>query len=179
MSLIQDMQKHASAQVNSGEWSSVASILRLLRSEQPVARLCGSVETADTVAASGNSHPILMTAMSQDAVGAFLLNKLAGDGVAWAHRLTVPYLEGLVAKGALNEAGKAALIELSQPAGALLYPDITALACETAWKNEQRRLRDIELKTRFDATLNQLDSVENAAGVQALRDMANEFEVQE
>lgn len=132
MTLAQLIKQHAQAAADAGNWSAVATAVKAigLRAEP---RTCSSVETAGALAGVGVNWASVMVLIDGDAVGRFLLTKMAAEGVAWAHPLTVPYLrskQGVT----LTVAGVDALIELSSPQ---LFPGLTAEQCQQAVEAEQ------------------------------------------
>ncbi len=131
MTLALMIKSNAQSAANAGNWAAVVTAVKSLglRAEP---RLCGSVETAGALAAVGVNWAAVMALIEGDAVGRFLLTKMAAEGVAWGHALTVPYLRAK--QGAvLTAAGVDALIELSSP---LLYGSLTAAECQSAVQAE-------------------------------------------
>lgn len=154
MTLAQLIKQHAQVAADAGNWSAVATAVKAfgLRAEP---RTCSSVETAGALAAVGVKWAAVMVLIDGDAVGRFLLTKMAAEGVAWGHVLTVPYLRSK--QGAvLTVAGVDALIELSSPQ---LFPGLTADQCRLAFETEQA-----------EATAQQAAAVRSArvAGVRSL-----------
>ncbi len=131
MRLTEAIRTHALAEAQAGNFNAVATKLRTVI-ETAVPRECGSVETADALIAVGANPMADLDAMRGDATGQFLLTKLAGPGVSWGHRLTVPYLAGLVAAGKILQKSMDALVQLSAPT-THPFASVTAADCSAAW----------------------------------------------
>jgi hypothetical protein len=130
VSLSQAIKDHALIEAQSGDWLAVSNILKSI-SVTAIPRECGSVETADALLAVGSNPFQDLDALNYDATGQLLLSKLSTQGVAWAHRLTVPYLQGLVSAGKLSQVSVDAMKALSAPT---TYPwaDVTPEECSAA-----------------------------------------------
>ena len=189
MSLLSLINQHALSAAQSGDWATVASTLNALSTEVRVTELRTArwlmLQLTDVVRTE-NGIPLteadivlgtLQSAAIPRVKAAY--DSLCNGGLDLSEDQVQQMIPVLAAAGSWPSGLAEKVMQAGKRPVRLLDADTTALACEAAWKTEQRRLRDVDLKTRFDAILNQLGSVENAAGIQALRDMANEFEVQE
>lgn len=114
MELITAINQHCRAAAESGDWPGVVATLRAITITAP-ARECFGVETADALDSVGDRRRAIMLALQNDPDGRYCLQKLASDGVLWAHRLTVKLMDGLIAAGVMTATDKAALIQLSSP----------------------------------------------------------------
>jgi hypothetical protein len=113
------------------DWAAVAAILRAITvTADP--RECSSVETADALIAVGANPFEDLDSLNHDATGQLLLSKLSSQGIAWAHRLTRPYLQGLVTAGKLSQVSLNALVQLSSN---VTHPfaDVTPEQCASAY----------------------------------------------
>jgi hypothetical protein len=124
---------HAAAfeAASAGNWlACAASVAAIAQTEAP--RLCGGVETAQALDASGPRRRAIMIAMQNDPDGRFVLAKLASTGVMWAHPMTAGLMDALIVAKVMDPADKAALVQLSAPT---TYPfaDVTADDCHKAW----------------------------------------------
>lgn len=138
--LLDAIKQHAEGFAVAGDWAVVAKVLQdITVTAEP--RECQTVETADALIAVGEDPNALMGILSKDATGTFLLSKLAQSGkdadgnpigVAWAHRLTLPYLQAGVDAGAISQKAMDALVQLSAPT-TCPYADVTAEDCSGAW----------------------------------------------
>jgi hypothetical protein len=173
MTLASLITQHAAAAATAGDWASVAAAIQALElREDP--RLCSGVETAMALAGVGASWPAVIELIEGDATGRWLLTKLAGEGVKWAHSLTTPYLQAKQS-GALSVAAVQALIGLSAP---LLYADLTAEQCQAAVQAAQaqqafqalqdRRLAWDTLSAQIRSQIESGQLADNAAVVAAV-----------
>tara|TARA_R110000868_G_scaffold235833_1_gene489740 strand:+ start:42 stop:710 length:669 start_codon:yes stop_codon:yes gene_type:complete len=134
------IREHAAAEATAGDWQAVAEILQsIVSTSEP--RECQTVETADALIAVGENPNALIAVLAKDPTGNFLLSKLAQSGrdaqgnaigVAWAHRLTVPYLQAGVDAGLVSQTAMTALVDLSQSKTHPLSA-VTADDCSSAW----------------------------------------------
>jgi len=134
--LIDAIKTHALADAQSGDWAAVASALQAV-SVTAEPRLCYAVESGTAVAQAGGDPTAMLTVLLGDPNGMMLFQKLSSSaGVMWSHPATIPYLQALVSAGAMSEAVKDALIDLSAP---ITHPhaSVTAGQCETAWDTDQ------------------------------------------
>lgn len=144
--------------VLSPDWSACAAALQAI-SLTATARECFGVESAEALDVAGNRRRQIMAAMSQDPDGLFVLTKLAGTGVVWAHPMTVALMDALIAAGVMQSTDKAALVQLSAPV-TRPHADVTADDCQKAWSVDAAR-RDANLwaakSTAVNAWLDALD----------------------
>jgi hypothetical protein len=166
MRLIELIRQHALAAAIGADWSAVATAAKSLGLRAEL-RTCSSVETAGALAAVGVNWAAVMVLIDGDAVGRFLLTKMAAEGVAWGHPLTVPYLRSKQGS-VLTVAGVDALIELSSP---LLFPGLTAEQCQVAWENAIAE--DVALQTAAtqSARVASIESIDAAAIVDGSADL--------
>lgn len=117
--------------VLSPDWVACRDALRAI-SVTTTPRACYSVETADALDAVGNRRRNIMSAMQSDPDGQFILTKLAGEGVVWAHPRTIKLIDGLMAAEVATPDDKQALVSLSAPT---TYPHagVTADQCRDAF----------------------------------------------
>lgn len=112
------------------DWEACAAAMQAVSiTAEP--RLCYSVETSMAILAAGGDPNEIMAVMDRDATGKLLLTKLATVGVAWAHPLTVAYLDAAVAAAGLGKASRDAAVNLSAPTSRP-YVEVTAEDCEKA-----------------------------------------------
>lgn len=134
MNLIPEAIRHNQAALvaaASKDWAAVSAILQAITvTHEP--RECSSVETADALLAVGSNPFQDLDSLNHDATGQLLLSKLSSQGVAWAHRLTRPYLQGLVTAGKLSQASLNAMVQLSSN---VTHPfvDVTPEQCASEW----------------------------------------------
>ncbi len=166
MTLAQLIRQNALAAANAADWSAVATAVKSLGLRAEL-RTCSSVETAGALAAVGVNWAAVMVLIDGDAVGRFLLTKMASEGVAWGHPLTVPYLRSKQGS-VLTPAGVDALIELSSP---LLFPSLTAEQCRVVW--ETAIAEDVALQTAAirSARLASIESLDAATIVDGSADL--------
>lgn len=130
--LIDAIKTYALTDAQDGQWQTVAETLQAITvTAQP--RLCYAVESGTAVYQAGGDPTALLTVLLNDPNGMMLFQKLSSSaGVMWSHPATIPYLEALVTAGAMSEAAKDALIQLSAP---VTHPHagVTAEQCESAW----------------------------------------------
>ena len=173
--LIEAIKTHALAAAQVGQWQTVAETLQVIAvTAEP--RLCYAVESGTAVAQSGGDPTALLTVLLGDPSGMMLFQKLSSSaGVMWSHPATIPYLGALVAAGAMSEAVKDALVNLSAP---VTYPhtDVTAEQCSEAWTADQLQIQRLALRSRLDTIFNQIGTSEQADGIADLRAIATELE---
>jgi len=130
--LIDLIKAHALTEAQAGDWAAVAATLQAV-TITAAPRLCYAVESGTAVAQAGGDPTAMLTVLLADPNGMMLFQKLSSSaGVMWSHPATIPYLEALVSAGAMSEAVKDALIDLSAP---VTHPhaDVTADYCQRAW----------------------------------------------
>jgi len=132
MDLIDAIKQHAATLAASGDFQAVKNTVIALGLRSP-RRACFGVETADVLDAVGDRRRAIMAAMQNDPDGQFIMSKLAKDGVEWSHPRTVTLIDGLIEAGVATSEDKTALINLSSP---LLWSDLTADQCQSAWQAE-------------------------------------------
>lgn len=166
MRLIELIRQHALTAANAGDWSGVATTIKALNLRSEV-RTCSSVETAGALAAVGVNWATVMVLIDGDAVGRFLLTKMASEGVAWGHPLTVPYLRSKQGS-VLTSAGVDALIELSAP---LLFSSVTAEQCRVAWETSLAETAAQQAAAIRSARVASIESIDAAAIVNHSSDL--------
>jgi hypothetical protein len=138
--LAETIKQHALADAQAGNWSAVAETLQAI-TVTAAPRLCYAVESGTAVYQAGGDPTTLLSVLLGDPNGMMLFQKLSSSaGVMWSHPATIPYLEALVAAGAMSEAVKDALIDLSAP---VTHPHagVTADDCRKEWTvSETRRM---------------------------------------
>jgi len=136
--LAETIKQHALADAQAGNWSAVAVTLQAI-SVTAEPRLCYAVESGTAVAQAGGDPTTLLTVLLGDPNGMMLFQKLSSSaGVMWSHPATTPYLQALVSAGAMSEAVKDALIDLSAP---VTHPfaGVTADDCRKEWTVSETR----------------------------------------
>lgn len=156
------------------DWKTVAESMRAI-SVTAEPRLCYSVETSMAIMAVGGDPTEIMKAMEQDDTGRFLLMKLATVGVAWAHPLTVAYLDAAVAKSGLGKVSRDAAVALSSPT-TFPFAEVTPEDCKHEYQTEILNTKRNRWRAQFDAALNTVGTVEAADGVAAVLAIAHEME---
>ena len=158
MTLIELIRQNAFEAANAADWSAVATAVKSLGLRVEL-RTCSSVETAGALAAVGVNWATVMVLIDGDAVGRFLLTKMASEGVAWGHPLTVPYLRSKQGS-VLTSAGVDALIELSAP---LLFSSVTAEQCRVAWETSLAETAAQQAAAIRSARVASIESIDAAA----------------
>lgn len=105
-------------------------------------RECGSAETTHAIiAATGDpsSVELIALALESTATGRMIGSKLASTGVAWAHPLTRPVLQGMVAAKAISQSVMDALVALSAPT-THPYADVTPEQVADVLSEEAKRV---------------------------------------
>lgn len=176
-----DIQNNAAAlaAAQAGDWAACAVAMQSV-SITATPSECGAAETAAAIAAAhGGGHDAvrrsMLAALEGDHDGKVVLAKLASDGVAWAHDLTRPLIESLVAGQVCSRAVADALYQLSAPVS---YPhaSVTAEQCQQVWTLHTTQQRNDNWQERFNNAMNQIGTAEQAVGVAAVRLIANEME---
>ena len=167
MTLASAIRENALTEAQAGDWQAVAEIISAISTRQ-TPRSCFGVESADALDAVGNRRRSIMQALSQDPDGQFVMTKLAGNGVVWAHPMTVSLMDVMVSAGVMQTVDKTALVNLSSPI-TLHYPEATAEQCRVAW------IRD-DIQTRVDVAKNQIGTSEQAQAVATFAAIAGELE---
>jgi len=173
--LIDAIKNHALEAAQSGDWTAVAATLQAV-SVTAEPRLCYAVESGAAVAQAGGDPTTLLTVLLGDPNGMMLFQKLSSSaGVMWSHPATIPYLEALVSAGAMSEAVKDALIDLSAPVSHP-HSDVTAEECEEAWQAAESAAQKQVLRSRIDTAWNQIGTTEQAEAIAEFRAIADELE---
>lgn len=161
--LVDAIKTHALVAAQAGQWQTVAETLQAITvTAEP--RLCYAVESGTAVAQAGGNPTSLLTVLLNDPNGMMLFQKLSSSaGVMWSHPATIPYLQALVTAGAMSEAVKDALIQLSAP---VTHPhaDVTAEQCESAFEADYLQSAWV---TWLNETINPLIAAGDTAGVNA------------
>jgi hypothetical protein len=174
MDLITAIKTQASAAASAGNWATVAAAVQAITITAP-ARECFGVETADALDAVGDRRRAIMLALQNDPDGRYCLQKLASDGVLWAHRLTVKLMDGLISAGVMLAPDKAALIQLSSPT-TFPFAAVSAAECQSAWQADHAQTIRESAWTAMDRFRNQIGTSEQAAGITSMRAMLDGLE---
>jgi hypothetical protein len=173
--LAETIKQHALADAQAGNWPEVAAALQAI-SVTAEPRLCYAVESGTAVAQAGGDPTTLLTVLLGDPNGMMLFQKLSSSaGVMWSHPATVPYLQALVNAGAMSEAVKAALIDLSAP---VTHPfaDVTANQCALVWAADLAQIARSDRRALYDAFDNAVGTSEQVDKIAEMRAMLNSVE---
>jgi len=175
MDLITAITQHAKSAAESGDFAAVASTLNDLTRVVRVGKV-GGKESLQAIVATGEDPNQVIGTMRAVPMASVLLDTLISSGVDWADPVTDLIMSGLVSKGMIKQSVADAVRSLSERIEPVFTEPVTAEQCKAEWQLHVRQERDRDLRTRFDAILNQLGTVEHADGVAALRAMADQLE---